>query len=80
MQRQFQQFVELFVPLVLQFVDRMVDISCIPILVRTVHICAADRGDLTGTVLGWLWTRLLFFNDRCHTGFAGIDTPLAVFP
>ena len=27
--------------------------------------CPGDRGDLTGTVLGWLSTRLLLCNDRC---------------
>ena len=51
MQRQFQQFVVFFVPLV-QFLDRMVAIpAACRSLARAVHTCA-DRGDLTGTVLG----------------------------
>ena len=55
MQWQFQQFVEFFVPPV-QFLDRMVGIP--------------DRGDLTGTVLGWFWTRPLLCNNRCLGGVA----------
>ena len=62
MQRQFQQFVEFFVPLV-QLLDRVVDISA---ACRSWYAqCTLCRPwPFTGTVFGWLWTRLLLYNDR----------------
>ena len=48
-----------------QFLDRMMDIpaACRSLGTHSAH--CADRADLTGTVLRWLWTRLLFCNDKC---------------